>query len=380
MDTVHTLGLLQDVMVTFPRKHIQKSCTAILRVMTVRKAVRIMMPCFCCWFFAYIKIWQFVTWSVCYSVGRFTLAFSWKVCKWKGARGFVVRHFLRFVLVKFSFVLAFKSLAYFKVMFHICWHSSELLMCIIEGYSTSQIHLLLCVTCYQGDGYRGDVIGFYVQSLCWNRDVCMYLCGLFSQRWLQRGCDRSLCSVCAGFAIYVYICMACFAGGDVIGYCVQSVCWVCCVFVWFVLQEVVAEGVWLVTVQCLLCAVCMLGLLCICVVYSPGGGCRGGVVGHGLVVTVCSLYAGFVVYLCGLFSRRWLQRGCGWSQFSGYCVQSVCWVCCVFVWPILQEVVTEGGVTGHSSVVTACSLDAGFVVYVCICVAYSPGGGYRGVC
>ena len=320
MDTVHTLGLLQDVMVTFPRKHIQKSCTAILRVMTVRKAVRIMMPCFC-WFFAYVKIWQFVTWSVCYSVGKFTLAFSWKVCKWKGARGFVVRHFLRFVLVKFSFVLAFKSLAYFKVMFHICWHSSELHMCIIEGYSTSQIHLLLCVTCYQGDGYRGDVIGFYVQSSCWNRDVCMYLCGLFSQRWLQRGCDRSLCSVCAGFAMYVYICMACFAGGDVIGYCVQSVCWVCCVFVWFILQEVVAEGVWLVIVWWLLCAVCMLGLLCICVVCSPGGGCRGGVVGHSSVVTVCSLYAGFVVYLCGLFCRRWLQRGVigHSSQFSGYC-------------------------------------------------------------
>ena len=65
----------------------------------------------------------------------------------------------------------------------------------------------------------------------------------------------------------------------------------------------------------------MLGLLCICVACSAGGGCRGGVIGHSSVVTACSLYAGFVVYLCGLFCRRWLQRGVigHSSQFSGYC-------------------------------------------------------------
>lgn len=82
-----------------------------------------------------------------------------------------------------------------------------------------------------------------MQSLCWNCDVCLYLCGLFSRRWLQRGCDRLLCSLYAGFVMYVYICVACFAGEDVKGYCVQSVCWVYCVFVWPILQEVVTEGV-----------------------------------------------------------------------------------------------------------------------------------------
>ena len=109
--------------------------------------------------------------------------------------------------------------------------------------------------------------------------------------------------------------------------------------------------------------------------YSPGGGCRGGVIGHSSVVTACSLYAGFVVYvcicvacsagggcrecvighssvvtvcwvccvclyLCGLFCRRWLQRVCDRSQFSGYCVLGLLCMS-VFVWPVLQEVVAE---------------------------------------
>ena len=149
-----------------------------------------------------------------------------------------------------SFVLGFKSLAYFKVMFHICWHSSELHMCIIEGFSTSQIHLLLCMTCYQGDGYRGDVIGFYVQSSCWNSDVCMsvFVWPVLQEVVAEGGVighssGVTVCSLYAGFVVYVCICVACSPGGgcrgDVIGHCAVSMLGLqcMCISVWPVLQE-----------------------------------------------------------------------------------------------------------------------------------------------
>ena len=123
----------------------------------------------------------------------------------------------------------------------------------------------------------------------------------------------------------------------------------------------------------------MLGLLCICVAYSPGGGCRGGVIGHSSVVTACSLYAGFVVYVCICVACS-AGGGCRECVIGHSSVVTVCWVCCVWLYlcGLLCRRWLQWGVIGHSSVVTACSLYAGFVVYVCICVACSPGGGCRG--
>ena len=131
-----------------------------------------------------------------------------------------------------------------------------------------------------------------------------------------------MCSLCAGIVMYVCICVACSPGGGcregVVGH--SSVVNVCSLYAGFVMY------------------------VCICVACSAGGGCRGGVVGHSSVVNVCSLYAGFVMYVCicmACSAGGGCRGGCDRSQFSGYCVQSVCWVCCVFAWPVLQEVVAE---------------------------------------
>ena len=40
-DTLHALNLLQEVMITFPSKLIEESCSIILRVMTVSNPVNV---------------------------------------------------------------------------------------------------------------------------------------------------------------------------------------------------------------------------------------------------------------------------------------------------------------------------------------------------